>query len=90
MNGHKYQKTPLMPPLRRLILGMLVAAVAAGILAGSTLVVFQDQEARTVPEAGFRQAGRGGTLKTEAWTRTAGRVFGLLACATLVLSCSSA
>jgi predicted ferric reductase len=84
MNGHGNFKNPLMPPRRRLILGILVGAVAAGILTGATLVVFLDKEVRAAQE---QVSGKpaSGTLKPEAWTRTTGRVFGLLAATLLFL-----
>jgi predicted ferric reductase len=84
MNGHKNLKNPLMAPRRRLILGILVGAVAAGILAGATLVVFQDKEART---AQVQDSGKPASItsRPEAWTRSAGRVFGLLAATMLFL-----
>jgi predicted ferric reductase len=82
MNSGKNQKAPLMPPLRRLILGIIVAAVAAGILVGATMVVFENPDAGILHE---QTSGKpaAGIVKPEAWTKTVGRVLGLLA-ATLV------
>jgi predicted ferric reductase len=78
MNGPKAQKSPLMPPGARFMLGILVAMLAAGVLAGATLVVFQDQEPfPTHKEVSGKTAA--GTLTTEGWSKATGRVFGLLA-----------
>jgi predicted ferric reductase len=80
MNGHKNPKT-LMSPLHRLVLGILVVALAAGILAASTLVVFQNQKSQTIHQS---VSGAPAAVSPKVWTKTAGRIFGLLG-ATLLL-----
>jgi predicted ferric reductase len=84
MKDNRNQKTPLMPPYRRFVLGIFVAVVAAAVLAGSTLVAFQDRQART-PHERVSSEPAGGTLKPDPWTKIAGRVFGLLGAALLFL-----
>ena len=81
MSRKKAYSAPLMSPFTRLISGIIIVAVAVGILLGAALVAFHDpKNHKNGTQPGALNSGH---TETESWPKSIGQVFGLLA-ATLV------